>query len=106
MTAKRTIVYFTVEPEIRNRFKAAAALQGKSLREWALEAMRAKADIELRALADAGSPADLPAPDALKDALRVAAKLHPRIAAGTRGRVDAARDVAAVRSGRLKALGG
>ncbi len=106
MTAKRTIVYFTVEPEARNRFKAAAALQGKSLRAWALEAMRDRAETDLRAVVETGRPADLPARDALKNALQVAVKLHPRTAAGTRGRLDATKDIAALRTDRLKAVGG
>ena len=37
--AQRTRIWFDVDPELRNRFKAAAALKGKTLREWVIEAL-------------------------------------------------------------------
>lgn len=37
--AQRTRIWFDVDPELRNRFKAAAALKGKPLREWVIEAL-------------------------------------------------------------------
>ena len=36
-------------PELKNRFKAAAALEGKSLREWVIEALVAKLEDEIDA---------------------------------------------------------
>ncbi|GEM_PF-2158261 len=40
--AKRPKIYFDVDPELRNRIKAEAALEGKTLREWATEALLEK----------------------------------------------------------------
>ena len=93
MAAKRTILYFTIDPEVRNRYKAAAALSGKSLREWALEAMEEKME------------EDLAAGHGLTEALRLAEALHPRIKAGTKGKVDAAENLGTLRKERLKAVG-
>ena len=47
--AKRPKIYFDVDPMLRNRFKAAAALQGKTLREWATEALIEKLEDEIDA---------------------------------------------------------
>jgi len=58
-TANRSRYFLDVEPEIRNRFKAFAALQGKTMKEWLTEAIIAKLEDEidsaegLSALADA-----------------------------------------------------
>lgn len=93
MASKRTILYFTIEPEVRNRYKAVAALKGKSLKDWVLEAMREKLE------------RDLPAGGALNEALRLAEVLHPRIDAGTTGKVDAAKDIRALREERSDAGG-
>jgi len=93
MAAKRTILYFTIEPEVRNRYKAVAALKGKSLRDWALEAMQEKLE------------RDLPVGGGLQDTLRLADALHPRIAAGATGKMDAAKDIRRLRQERLKAIG-
>jgi hypothetical protein len=93
MADKRTILYFTIEPEVRNQYKAAAALKGKSLRDWALEAMREKLE------------RDLAAGGGLQDALRLADALHSRIAAGAARKMDAAKDIRTLREKRLKALG-
>lgn len=48
--ADRTRMWFDVDPELRNRLKAAAALRGKTLREWVLEALidRLEDDIDAR----------------------------------------------------------
>lgn len=93
MAAKRTILYFNIDPEVRNRYKAVAALKGKSLKEWALEAMREKLE------------RDLPADSGLLDTLRLAETLHPRIAAGAKGKMDAVKDIQRLREERLKAVG-
>ncbi len=93
MATKRTILYFNIDPEVRNRYKAVAALKGKSLKEWALEAMREKME------------RDLPPGAGLEDVLRLADALHPRIVAGAKGKMDAAKDVQALRGERLKAVG-
>ena len=93
MAAKRTILYFNIDPEVRNRYKAVAALKGKSLKEWALEAMREKLE------------RDLPDGDGLQNALRLAAVLLPRVAAGAKRKMDAAKDIQTLREERLKAVG-
>lgn len=93
MATKRTILYFTIDPEVRNRYKAVAALEGKSLKEWALEAMQEKLERDLRA------------GGGLQDVLRLADALHPRIAAGTKGEMDAAKDIGALREEGMKAVG-
>jgi hypothetical protein len=92
MPTKRTILYFNIDPKIRNRYKAAAALRGKSLKEWALDAMREKLERDMRT-------------SGLKDFLGLADVLHPRIAAGTKGNMDAAKDIQALREERLRAFG-
>ena len=93
MAAKRTILYFDIEPEARNRYKAAASLEGKSLKQWALEAMEEKLE------------RDVTAAGKFLDALRLAETLHPRIAAGTRGKMSAAPDVRDMREERLRSVG-
>jgi hypothetical protein len=58
-TANRSRYFLDLEPELRNRFKAVAALQGKTMKEWLTEAIIAKLEDEidaadgLAALADA-----------------------------------------------------
>ena len=55
----RSRYFLDVEPELRNRFKAVAALQGKTMKQWLTEAIIAKLEDEidasngLMALADA-----------------------------------------------------
>lgn len=48
-TANRSRYFLDVEPELRNRFKAFAALQGKSMKEWLTEAIISKLEDELDA---------------------------------------------------------
>ena len=93
MATKRTILYFTIDPEVRKRYKAVAALKGKTLRDWVLDAMHEKLERDLQ---DGGD---------LQSTLRLAEALHSRIATGTKGKVDAAKDIAAMRKERGKALG-
>ena len=38
-TAKKTKYYLDIEPELRNRVKAYAALKGKTMRDWLIEAI-------------------------------------------------------------------
>jgi uncharacterized protein (DUF1778 family) len=47
--AQRTRIWFDVDPELKNRFKAAAALKGKHLREWVIETLIAKLEDEIDA---------------------------------------------------------
>ena len=66
-TANRSRYFLDVEPELRNRFKAVAALQGKTMKEWLTEAIIAKLEDEidaaegLAALADTEGTASLEA---------------------------------------------
>jgi hypothetical protein len=93
MAASRTILYFTVDPELRNRYKAAAALEGKSLKQWALEALQEKLEHS-----QGGE-------NRLRKALLLADRLLPKVAAGTKGKADAAEAVSQARDERLQQLG-
>jgi predicted DNA-binding protein len=48
-TAKNTKYYLDIEPELRNRVKAFAALKGKTMRDWLTEAIIAKLEDEIDA---------------------------------------------------------
>jgi predicted DNA-binding protein len=43
----RTRYFLDIEPELRNRLKAMAALKGKSMKEWLTEAIIAKMEDEI-----------------------------------------------------------
>ena len=51
-SAKRPRYFLDIDPELRNRVKAMAALQGKTMRQWMVEA------IEDKLAEDAGSRKD------------------------------------------------
>ena len=57
-TAKRTKYYLDIEPELRNRVKAYAALKGKTMRDWLTEAIIAKLEDEIDASEGLASLAD------------------------------------------------
>ncbi|MDD5190879.1 MAG: hypothetical protein PHE50_07545 [Dehalococcoidales bacterium] len=44
---KRPRYFLDIEPELRNRFKSLAALQGKTMKEWLTEAIIAKLEDEI-----------------------------------------------------------
>jgi hypothetical protein len=46
---KKTKYYLDIEPELRNRVKAFAALKGKTMRDWLTEAIIAKLEDEIDA---------------------------------------------------------
>ena len=46
-TANRSRYFLDLEPELRNRFKAFAALQGKTMKDWLTEAIIAKLEDEI-----------------------------------------------------------
>jgi hypothetical protein len=48
-TAKKTKYYLDIDPELRNRVKAFAALRGKTMRDWLTEAIIAKLEDEIDA---------------------------------------------------------
>jgi len=46
-TIKKTRYFLDIDPDIRNRLKASAALKGKTMREWVTEAIIAKLEDEV-----------------------------------------------------------
>lgn len=48
-TANRSRYFLDLEPELRNRFKAVAAIQGKTMKEWLTEAIISKLEDEIDA---------------------------------------------------------
>ena len=46
-TVKKTKYYLDIDPELRNRVKAFAALKGKTMRDWLTEAIVAKLEDEI-----------------------------------------------------------
>ena len=69
-TGNRSRYFLDIEPELRNRFKAFAALQGKTMKEWLTEAIIAKLEDEIdisESLADMANDEDaIPLVDCLK----------------------------------------
>ncbi|MFH1169167.1 MAG: DUF6290 family protein [Chloroflexota bacterium] len=60
-TANRSRYFLDIEPELRNRFKAVAALQGKTMKDWLTEAIIAKLEDEIdvaESLADMANDED------------------------------------------------
>ena len=57
-TTKRSRYFLDIEPDLRNRFKAVAALQGKSMKDWLTEAIIAKMEDEIDTLEGLASLAD------------------------------------------------
>ena len=47
--AKRSRYFLDIEPELRNRVKAVAALQGKIMKEWLIEAIIEKLEDDIDA---------------------------------------------------------
>jgi predicted DNA-binding protein len=56
--AKKTRYFLDIEPELRNRVKAFAALKGKTMRDWLTEAIIAKLEDEIDASEGLASLAD------------------------------------------------
>jgi len=57
-TASRSRYFLDIEPELRNRVKAFAALRGKTMKAWLTEAIIAKLEDELDASEGLASLAD------------------------------------------------
>lgn len=57
-TAKKTRYFLDIEPELRNRVKAFAALKGKTMRDWLTEAIISKLEDEIDASEGLASLAD------------------------------------------------
>ena len=68
-TAKKTKYYLDIEPELRNRVKAFAALKGKTMRDWLTEAIIAKLEDEIDASEGLASLADAEGTKSLEDYL-------------------------------------
>ena len=48
-TLKKTRYFLDIDPELRNRLKAFAALKGKTMKDWLTEAIIAKLEDEIDA---------------------------------------------------------
>jgi len=57
-TAKKARYFLDIDPELRNRLKAVAALRGKTMKEWLIEAIIAKLEDEIDASDGLASLAD------------------------------------------------
>ena len=57
-TIKKTRYFLDIEPELRNRVKAFAALKGKTMKDWLTEAIIAKLEDEIDASEGLASLAD------------------------------------------------
>ena len=57
-TIKRTRYFLDIETDLRNRFKALAALKGKTMKDWLTEAIIAKLEDEIDAAEGLASLAD------------------------------------------------
>jgi len=68
-TAKKTKYYLDIEPELRNRVKAFAALKGKTMRDWLIEAIIAKLEDEIDASEGLASLANAEGTVSLEDYL-------------------------------------
>ncbi|OGN89409.1 MAG: hypothetical protein A2158_07425 [Chloroflexi bacterium RBG_13_46_14] len=69
-TAKKTRYFLDIDPELRNRVKAAAALKGKTMREWLTEAMIEKLEDEIDAGEGLAALADIQGTKSLEDYLK------------------------------------
>jgi len=47
VTSKKTSYFLDIDLELRNRFKASAAMEGKSMKAWLTEAIIAKLEDEV-----------------------------------------------------------
>ena len=57
-TIKKTRYFLDIEPELRNKVKALAALKGKTMKEWLTEAIIAKLEDEIDAAEGLAALAD------------------------------------------------
>ncbi len=68
-TAKKTRYFLDIDPELRNRVKAFAALKGKTMRDWLTEAIIAKLEDEIDASEGLASLADAEGTKSFEDYL-------------------------------------
>ena len=57
-TVKKTSYFLDIEPELRSKVKAIAALKGKSMKDWIIEAIITKLEDEIDASEGLASLAD------------------------------------------------
>jgi hypothetical protein len=69
-TTKKTKYYLDIEPELRNRVKAYAALKGQTMKDWLTEAIIAKLEDDIDASEGLASLADLQGTESLEDYLK------------------------------------
>ncbi len=67
--AKKTKYYLDIDAELRNQVKAFAALKGKTMRDWLIEAIIAKLEDEIDASEGLASMADAEGTRSLEDYL-------------------------------------
>ena len=106
MATRRTTLSLTIDPELRDRCKAAAALKGKTLKQWVIEAMNERLERELLTYSPDAYAQIQPARGSLKDYLELAKELNPVLQRSATGGMDAAKDIKAAREERLKRIGG
>jgi ParD-like antitoxin of type II ParDE toxin-antitoxin system len=58
-TPSRSRYFLDVEPQLRNRFKAVAAMQGKTMKDWLTEAIISKLEDEIDAAEGLSALADI-----------------------------------------------
>ena len=69
-TIKRPRYFLDIEPELRNRLKAAAAIRGKTMKDWLTEAIIAKLEDEIDAAEGLAALADTEGTMSLEDYLK------------------------------------
>jgi predicted DNA-binding protein len=57
--AKRSRYFLDIDPELRNRVKAVAALQGKTMKQWLVEAINEKLEDDIDARESLASLGDV-----------------------------------------------
>ena len=58
-SAKRPRYFLDIDPELRNRVKAVAALQGKTMRQWMVETIREKLEEDVDSRKDSTTLGDV-----------------------------------------------
>jgi hypothetical protein len=66
---KRSRYFLDIDPELRNRVKAVAALQGKTMRQWLVEAIIEKLEDEIDAREGLAALGDVEGAMSLRDYL-------------------------------------
>jgi len=75
-TVSRSRYFLDIEPELRNKVKAFASLQGKTMKEWLTEAIIAKLEDEIDASEGRASLAEVDATMSLGEYLQSRRRLN------------------------------